>query len=193
MKKINSVGHYLNICRPPNPLTCPSGFLDLDLRKILKRLRNIRGIFVSVWTIMKTINIFTINHSYIFHMMHSHWNCCNTQKMMIHTLSISHNVDLCIVYSSDWNSINCILITGLLMSHHVILHIYNIVDPWKFSNLCNKIRQFVLGYDWTTFWNKLEQLERLHSEDTPRRLMITHTIESYWIPSQKKTKSKLQI
>ena len=38
-----------------------------------------------------------------------------------------------------------------------------------------------------------EQLERLRSEDTPRRLMITHTIESYWIPSQKKTKSKLQI
>ena len=38
--------------------------------------------------------------------------------------------------------------------------------------------------------NKLEQLERLRSEDTPRRLMITHTIESYWIPSQK---SKLQI
>ena len=40
---------------------------------------------------------------------------------------------------------------------------------------------------------KLEQLEPLRSEDTPRRLMITHTIESYWIPSQKKTKSKLQI
>ena len=31
---------------------------------------------------------------------------------------------------------------------------------------------------------KLEQLERLRSEDTPRRLMITHTIESWWIPSQ---------
>ena len=30
---------------------------------------------------------------------------------------------------------------------------------------------------------KLEQLERLRSEDTPHRLMITHTIESYWIPS----------
>ena len=44
-----------------------------------------------------------------------------------------------------------------------------------------------------TLQNKLEQLERLRSEDTPRRLMITHTIESYWIPSQKKTKSKLQI
>ena len=40
---------------------------------------------------------------------------------------------------------------------------------------------------------QLEQLERLRSEDTPHRLMITHTIESYWIPSQKKTKSKLQI
>ena len=40
---------------------------------------------------------------------------------------------------------------------------------------------------------KLEQLERLRSEDSPRRLMITHTIESYWIPSEKKTKSKLQI
>ena len=40
---------------------------------------------------------------------------------------------------------------------------------------------------------ELEQLERLHSEDTPCRLMITHSIESYLIPSQKKTKSKLQI
>ena len=45
---------------------------------------------------------------------------------------------------------------------------------------------------WQPFLHtrKLEQLERLRSEDTPRRLMITHTIESYWIPSQKKTKSK---
>ena len=33
---------------------------------------------------------------------------------------------------------------------------------------------------------QLEQLEHLRSEDTPRRLMITHTIESYWIPSQKR-------
>ena len=31
---------------------------------------------------------------------------------------------------------------------------------------------------------ELEQLERLRSEDTPRRLMITHTIGSYRIPSQ---------
>ena len=31
------------------------------------------------------------------------------------------------------------------------------------------------------------KLERLFSEYTPRRLMITHIIESYWIPSQKKS------
>ena len=34
------------------------------------------------------------------------------------------------------------------------------------------------------YLNQLEQLERLRSEDTPRCLMITHTIESYRIPSQ---------
>ena len=39
---------------------------------------------------------------------------------------------------------------------------------------------------------KLEQLKCLRSEDTTRRLMITHTIESYWIPSQKKTKLQIQ-
>ena len=39
---------------------------------------------------------------------------------------------------------------------------------------------------------KLEQLERLHSEDTRQRLMITHTIESYWIPSEKKTNYKFK-
>ena len=41
--------------------------------------------------------------------------------------------------------------------------------------------------------NQLEQIEHLRSEDTPRHLMITHIIESYWIPTQKKTESKLQI
>ena len=33
---------------------------------------------------------------------------------------------------------------------------------------------------------KLEPWECLRFEDTPRRLMITHTIESCWIPSQNK-------
>ena len=32
---------------------------------------------------------------------------------------------------------------------------------------------------WEQTHRKLEQLERLRSKDTPRRLMITHTIESY--------------
>ena len=42
---------------------------------------------------------------------------------------------------------------------------------------------------------KLEHIEHLHSEDNPPpcHLMITHTIDSYWIQSQNKTKSKLQI
>ena len=40
--------------------------------------------------------------------------------------------------------------------------------------------------------SKLKQLERLRSEDIPHRLMITHNIESYWIPSQKKTKRQSQ-
>ena len=45
--------------------------------------------------------------------------------------------------------------------------------------------------------NELEQLERLRSEDTPRRLMITHTIDQfilltslYRIPSQNKVKAE---
>ena len=39
---------------------------------------------------------------------------------------------------------------------------------------------------------QLEQLERLRSEDTPRRLMITQTIESYWIPSKKNYRSRTE-
>ena len=38
----------------------------------------------------------------------------------------------------------------------------------------------------------LTKLERLRSEDTPRRLMITHIIESYWIPSQKNNRSRTE-
>ena len=62
----------------------------------------------------------------------------------------------------------------------------------------SKVHGANMGPTWAP-WNllpglfQLEQLERLCSEDTPRRLMITHTIESYWIPSQKKKKSNSQI
>ena len=68
-----------------------------------------------------------------------------------------------------------------------------------FANAFWRRKLFEFGYKFQSslilrVQLKLEQLERLCSEDTPRRLMITHTIEeSYWIPSQKMTKSKLQI
>ena len=35
-------------------------------------------------------------------------------------------------------------------------------------------------------------LERLRSEDTPRCLVITHTIESYWIPGKKNNRSRTE-
>ena len=38
---------------------------------------------------------------------------------------------------------------------------------------------------------KPEQLKRLRSDNTPRRPMIIHTIDSYWIQSKNKTKSNL--
>ena len=39
--------------------------------------------------------------------------------------------------------------------------------------------------------SKLEQLERLRSEDTPAVFMITHIVESYWIKSKEdKVKGK---
>ena len=65
-----------------------------------------------------------------------------------------------------------------------------------FKIQCTNLILLVLEYPAfrkTKLNKKLEQLEHLHSEDTPCRLMITHTIESYWIPSQNKTKSKLHI
>ena len=40
-------------------------------------------------------------------------------------------------------------------------------------------------------WSGVRNITQL--EQLERHLMITHTIEPYWIPSQKKTKSKLQI
>ena len=57
--------------------------------------------------------------------------------------------------------------------------------------------------DYNVVWQQLEQLERLRSEDTLRRPMITHTIDqfilnpksilltsSYRIPSQNKVKAE---
>ena len=41
---------------------------------------------------------------------------------------------------------------------------------------------------WKIQQQKLEQLERLRSENTPRRPMITYTTDSYQIPYHDKTK-----
>ena len=57
---------------------------------------------------------------------------------------------------------------------------------WKKCNSSYSLRQGCIKCE-------LEQLECLRSEDTPHRPMNTHTIDSYWNPSQNKTKSKLQV
>ena len=49
---------------------------------------------------------------------------------------------------------------------------------------CTKPSLSIVGYRLI-----LEQLERLRSEATPRRLMITHTIESYWTVKRKQSQS----
>ena len=51
------------------------------------------------------------------------------------------------------------------------------------------------GGQWSHWENqqKLKQLEPLRFKNTPCCPMITHTIDSFQIPSQNKTKSKLQI
>ena len=56
----------------------------------------------------------------------------------------------------------------------------------------NKHKKVRVPINLTCHWRqklytnlRLEQLERLRSENTPHRPMITHTIDSYQIPSQK--------
>ena len=68
-----------------------------------------------------------------------------------------------------------------------------------YLNQCWNIVNWTLEskLQWNCYRNpytliKLEQLERLRSEDTPRHLMITHIIESYWIPSQKNNRSRTE-
>ena len=69
-------------------------------------------------------------------------------------------------------------------SQIITLHI---IDAALFVTRFKMVAYIVVG---SGRWEQLEQLERLRSEDTPYCLMI---IQSYWIPSQKKMKSKLQI
>ena len=57
------------------------------------------------------------------------------------------------------------------------------VNNWEQIGDHNHGHQHTVALYWGLNPNhskgKLEQLERLRSEDTPRRLMITHPIESY--------------
>ena len=60
-----------------------------------------------------------------------------------------------------------------------------------------KCSDFVIITSMVRRQRKLEQLQRLRSEDTPRRLKITHTIDqfilltsSYRVPSQNKVKAE---
>ena len=71
---------------------------------------------------------------------------------------------------------NFLHLSGADCSPVIVLTIQNNVSLFSMGKNLNYLHQFSI---------KLEQLERLRSEGTPRRLMITHTIESYWIPSQK--------
>ena len=86
------------------------------------------------------------------------------------------------------------------LSEPVLRRICDVIRDWTQPSFCDWLiageSKLIMGLDlWLLLskHKKLEQLERLRFEDTPRRLMITHTIESYWIPSRKKTKSKLQL
>ena len=81
-----------------------------------------------------------------------------------------------IKYSRIWHSNECSWIGLALWVPHYFAHNghYHHCLPVSSHKHTHKTKQ------------KLEQLERLRSEDTPRRLMITHTIESCWVPNQNK-------
>ena len=87
------------------------------------------------------------------------------------------------------------------MSYHKILNqehwnvnmsmsFWNSVIPAKLYNDW-KIPNLNLTLKVLKVLMKLEQLERLRSENTHRRPMITHTMDSYQIPCHNKTKSNV--
>ena len=67
--------------------------------------------------------------------------------------------------------------------------IQSYLSPSHYLNQCWHIPHWNLG---SQFQLKLEQLEHVHSENTPRRPMIIHTIDLYQIPCHKKPRSRLQ-
>ena len=77
-------------------------------------------------------------------------------------------------YAFANNCCYCMLVNGLFECARVLLPV-SISLYWDAMYHCSPCQQ-----------GKIEQLERLRSEDTPRCFMITHSIESCWIPSQNK-------
>ena len=95
-----------------------------------------------------------------------------------------------ILYSSDlcqWNNLSCHSVTGSASQSPttVPLTFYQQQDTMLGLTLSAPPKK-KKTYCQVRHKSKLEQLERLRSEDTPRRLMITHTIESCWVPNQNK-------
>ena len=81
------------------------------------------------------------------------------------------------------------MVWPLFPQRYVLLMFWFATHKTNWSTCLTKSLQMCSSYQ-----TQLDQLERLRPEDTrARRLMITHTIESYWIPSQKKTKSTLHM
>ena len=100
---------------------------------------------------------------------------CNSLELLSNSLVYESQVLPVPVGSTKWQYNSLELLSNSLVYESQVLPVPVGSTKWLCSSL------------------ELEQLERLRSEDTPHRLMITHTIESYRIPSQKKAKSKLQI
>ena len=118
---------------------------------------------------------------------HKKYNFCNT-KFSENILESSRNISKTPPWTlsiqkpchTDWILLR---IPWSLHPYWLPFHAYCLYSEIVINNLHNLSIEYI----------KLEQLESLHSEDTPSHPRITHTIDSYWIQSQNKTKSKLQI
>ena len=74
-------------------------------------------------------------------------------------------------------------------AHDVLAYQISAQSDQQFYWKCVKTAEPIRGQEMAG----IQQLTRTKTPAFWAYLMITHTIESYWIPSQKKTKSKLQI
>ena len=108
--------------------------------------------------------------------------------------------------------------TGMRIMHHILLQCqYRILVVvgydqrfWSKSHPIHPIPLipvYIIQLCYSElFWRKLGDSKEVYKNiyhhhvkvikpfvENTRHLMITHTIESYWIPSRKKTKSELQI